>query len=281
MLQPGAGLNIQLNSGVQSSWQIPHQAPGTSTGCSVIVWSYLHDVASLTGPVPAPGTTGSCAAECWCWCWRWQVYKFWVITQWSRPPPPSLPRPNHCVGTVETEILSKYTFQRHRTRWGLVRAGQLGGVWPGSGCRGCVTPAQAPASCPRINITTVLHCTVIHCTNTTARGQCYPLCCWIIKISVQATMSPLISAGLWAAVAGLGWAGLGWAGLGWACPGWDIYRVDKRVLSIFNCLWRCPVLRLTAAQASSPPLLQTKFIYWHVLLWPVSRRGQGPGGAGI
>ena len=188
-----------------------HRAPGT--GCSVIVWSYLHDVASLTGPVPAPGTTGSCAAECWCWCWRWQVYKFWVITQWSRPPP-SLPRPNHCVRTVETEILSKYTFQRHRTRWGLVRAGQLGGVWPGSGCRGCVTPAECAATCPRINITTVLHCTVIHCTNTTARGQCYPLCCCcIIKISVQATMSPLISAGLWAAVAGLGWPGRALAGI--------------------------------------------------------------------
>ena len=157
-----------------------------------------------------------------------------------------------------------------------MRAGQLGGVWSGSGCRGCVTPVQCAASCPRINITTVPHCTVIHCTNTTHRDQCYPLCCCcIIKISVQATMSPLISAGLWAAV-----AGLGWAGLGWACPGWDIYRVDKRVLSIFNCLWRCPVLRLTAAQASSPPLLQTKFIYWHVLLCPVSSLQAGAGARG-
>ena len=156
----------------------------------------------------------------------------------------------------------------------LVRAGQLGGVWPGSGCRGCVTPVQAPASCPRINITTVLHCTVIHCTNTTARGQCYPLCAAELS---RYLYKPLC---LHSSRQDCGRLWLGWAGLGWACPGWDIYRVDKRVLSIFNCLWRCPVLRLTAAQASSPPLLQTKSIYWHVLLCPVSSLQAGAGARG-
>ena len=151
-----------------------------------------------------------------------------------------------------------------------MRAGQLGGVWPGSGCRGCVTPARSPASCPQqINITTPLHCTLCDAsTNTTAWDHCHPRsCCCSIKISVY---KPLVLH------TSLQDCGRLW--LGWACPGWDIYRVDKRVLSIFNCLWRCPVLRLAALRLSCKP--STKFIYWHVLLCPVPSLQAGAGASG-
>ena len=94
------------------------------------------------------------------------------------------------------------------------------------------------------------NCAALHCDTLHHQHQCYPLCCCcIIKISVQATMSPLISAGLWAAVAGLGWAGRALAGIFI-----ELIRECWAYLIVYDgvqCLGRLlprPALRLSANQ---------------------------------
>ena len=141
------------------------------------------------------------------------------------------------------------------------------------------SPGSGLMSPDQYNNCAALHCDTLH-QHHSSGSVLSSVCCWIIKISVQATMSPLISAGLWAAVAGLGWAGLGWAGRALAGIFIELIRECWAYLIVYDGVqcwgWLLP---RPALRLSCKPSLFIDMFY--CAQSPVSRRGQGPGGAGI